>query len=134
MPDQAIFQPVVVKGVVGFGTASVVQGSGYQGTVYGIDARSGRQVWRFQPGGQAEYAVLSFPQEEDGVVYITNPEGSFLYALRASDGHQLWRFQALYRDGLAPSLVAKGVAYVAAGAQIFALRVRDGGQLWQVRV
>jgi outer membrane protein assembly factor BamB len=139
VPDQAFFQPVVVKGVVCFSTESTVEGSGDQGTVYGIDARSGGQVWRFQPGGQAEYYVLSFPQEEDGVVFITSPGGSrpgdpFLYALRASDGHQLWRFQVLHRGGLAPSLVAKGVVYVAGGRLIVALRVRDGEQLWQVQM
>lgn len=72
-------------------TPAVVDGALYvgggDGHVYRIDARTGREAWRFRTAGR----VRSSPAVVDGVVYVGSFDGH-LYALEAKTGALRWRF------------------------------------------
>ncbi|MFO8012154.1 MAG: PQQ-binding-like beta-propeller repeat protein [Phycisphaerae bacterium] len=54
-----------------------------------LDARTGKDVWRFVAGGRID----SSPTVHDGMVLFGCRDGC-VYALRASDGELAWRFRA----------------------------------------
>ena len=84
---------------VGSGAVYVTAGSAY---VYALDARVGRELWRYAVSGQLNSLAV-----RDSVVFFA-ADGS-VYALSAETGHQLWRSVV----GAIPVLLAVtgGVAY-----------------------
>jgi len=97
-----------------------------------LDARTGKDVWRFIAGGRID----STPTVHAGLVLFGCRDGG-IYALRASDGELAWRFRAAPQDrrivafeqpeSLWPVhgsvLVQDGLVYAAAGRSSFL----DGG-------
>jgi len=105
-------------------------------TIYALDARSGRRLWRFQAGGRVD----SPPTYYKGLLLFGSADG-WVYCVRAKDGALLWRFLAAPCDlkcgafGQFESvwpvhgsvLIYNGLAYVAAGRSTYL----DGGiRLW----
>jgi len=74
-----VSSPAVAGGVVYFGSAD--------GSLYAVNAASGKQRWRFDAHGQ----VNSSPAVADGVVYAVSLDGN-LYAVDAASGKQRWAF------------------------------------------
>jgi eukaryotic-like serine/threonine-protein kinase len=70
----------------------VVVGGG-DGVVYALDAKSGRQRWRFRTEGR----VRSSPAISQGVVYAASFDGS-LYAIDLNTGSLKWRYDTKGRS------------------------------------
>ena len=101
-------------------------------TIRCLDARTGKDVWRFIAGGRID----SSPTVHEGMVLFGSRDGC-VYCLRASDGELVWRFLAApdsrrivafeQVESLWPVhgsvLVRDGVVYFAAGRSSFL----DGG-------
>jgi len=99
-----------------------------------LDARTGKDVWRFIAGGRVD----SSPTVHEGLVLFGCRDGSVI-CLRATDGELVWRFRAAPSDRQIVSyeqveslwpvqgsiLVQDGLAYFAAGRSSFL----DGGMV-----
>ena len=97
-------------------------------TVYCLDAKNGREQWRFTAGGRIDSA----PTFHEGMVLFGCRNGS-VYCLRADNGKLIWRFQAApdgrqvisfeQPESLWPVhgsvAIQDGVAYFAAGRSSF---------------
>ena len=84
--DQIVAAPAQAGRVVVIATSS--------GSVYGVDAKTGRQRWHstsFSRFGRREYFYAT-PTVAYGRVYIGNADGT-VYAFGASSGHLLWARQ-----------------------------------------
>ncbi|MCZ6828875.1 MAG: pyrroloquinoline quinone-dependent dehydrogenase [Gammaproteobacteria bacterium] len=116
--------PAVVNGVlvVGSGVMDFAKARAPAGTVYALDAHSGRRRWSFQPLSVADQAVsgaanvwapISVDAERDLIFLPTsapsadyygverpgdNRHANSLVALRASTGKVVWSFQAVHHD------------------------------------
>ena len=79
--------------------------------IYGFDAATGDERWRFATEG----VVRSSPQVTDQTAYAASSDG-YLYALALNDGRLLWKFRL---DGpvLAPVSLGDGVVSVASEKQ-----------------
>ena len=76
--------------------------SGAWGFVYALDAKSGEEVWRFDPKVDASYARRACCDVVNrgvavwkGKVYVGSLDG-FLICLDASNGKELWRVDTFY--------------------------------------
>src|SRR3954451_19884073 len=77
LPSRAESSPIVVNGVVYFGSEN--------GTVYAYRAKDGRKVWTYHAGGAVK-AGLAF---DKGVLYFGDYSGA-VTALRAKTGSKVW--------------------------------------------
>ena len=77
--DAVVSSPVWFDGKVIFGSDD--------GSVYAVDASSGRQTWQFKTGGP----VPSTPAIANGNVYMASYDGK-VYALDAVSGELRWKF------------------------------------------
>src|SRR4051795_4297907 len=77
LPSRAESSPIVVKGVVYFGSEN--------GTVYAYRAKDGRKVWTYHAGGAVK-AGLAYSK---GNLYFGDYAGS-VTALRAKNGARIW--------------------------------------------
>jgi len=122
--------PSVVDGTVYIGTES--------GSVYALDATTGRMEWEFT----ARRSVESSPTVVDGTVYITEDAATvdtvtYVYALDASDGTEQWRFETT--GGISSPAVVDGTVYVGntdtvGGGTVYALDAGDGSERWAVDI
>lgn len=85
--------PIVVDGIM--------YTSGTWGYVYAVDAKSGRELWRFVPQLDPRYSrnpccdlVNRGVAVWKGLVYVASVDGH-LHALRATTGQQLWEVDTL---------------------------------------
>ncbi|HKG94730.1 MAG TPA: PQQ-binding-like beta-propeller repeat protein [Gemmatimonadaceae bacterium] len=125
--------PVVAGGLV-------VAGSG-DGSLYALDAATGRRRWRFRTGGR----VRSSPAVADGVVYVGSFDGH-VYAVDLATGAERWRYAT---EGVAlesarfgydrrsvqssPALGDSGALYVGSrDGHLYALDARRGTLRWKV--
>ncbi|MCE9659818.1 MAG: PQQ-binding-like beta-propeller repeat protein [Burkholderiales bacterium] len=118
--------PAVAAGSVYFGSAD--------GTVYALDAASGKERWRVALGS----GVSASPCVVDGTVFVTSRDGR-LHALAAADGARRWgadlgrdRDSRNYWDFYTSSPVAFAAAlYVGSGdGHVRAFDLRSGRLLW----
>lgn len=94
--------PAVVNGIVYVGSED--------GSLYALDAASGRKQWSYRTESSLGGFLKSSPAVVKGVVYV----GSFdysLYALDAASGRKQWSYQTGYYVASSPTVV-KGVVYV----------------------
>jgi len=101
-------------------------------TLHALDARTGKQRWRFTAGGRID----SPPTVHKGTVLFGSADGH-VYCLRSADGEMAWTFRAAPHRRLIQSfgqlesawplhgsvLVLDGLAYVSAGRSTYL----DGG-------
>jgi len=133
--------PLAVDGVLYF--------TGSYGTVYAVDAATGRLLWRHDPQVwkhhpermQLSFAVNRGVAYEGGRVFSATLDGRLL-ALEAASGHLLWEVETLAPDALmfvtgAPR-VFRGKVFVGQGGADFGSRgyvtaydAATGRQLWR---
>ncbi len=77
--DRIVSSPVIQDKTLYFG--------GDDGSVYAVDAETGRQIWKRATGGP----VSSTPAVANGIVYVGSYDGKF-YALDAHTGALKWKF------------------------------------------
>ena len=115
--------PLVDGGRVFFGSEG--------GTLYALDAKTGKQDWTFGAGG----AVKGSPTLSDGILYFGAYGGS-VYAVRARDGAKIWTSGAghgLVRSGnfYATAAVAFGRVYIGAtDGRAYSFSAKDGRVAW----
>mgnify|MGYP005845850329 CR=1 FL=1 len=98
------------------------------GSLYAVDAVTGRQRWSFLTGGRVE----SSPFYKDGVVYFGSNDNA-TYALNATTGEKLWQFNSSGKV-LAGPAVTGGIVYTAsADGSLYALNATEGAYLWEFK-
>jgi len=113
-----IASPVVAGGVVYIG--------GTDGYLHALDARDGRELWRFGVGAEL---VNTTPAVHGDLVY-TGASGGAFFALDRRTGRPRWS-AALRAEPTAPPVVAGGLALVVAGpATLQALDAANGRLRW----
>ncbi len=122
--DVYLSSPAVAAGRVYFGSSD--------GSVYAVEAATGKLVWRFRTNG----LVHSSPAVADGVVYVGSWDAS-LYALDARTGAERWRFKTGDTEGSvftgiqSSPAVAGGVVYFGCrDANLYAVEARTGKRRW----
>ena len=99
------------------------------GTLYNLDAITGRLVWKFTADG----AIQAAPSIADSTVYVGTLRG-MMYALRLSSGTLLWSDSA---DGAiyAPPLIHSGLCiFGTTGGMVTATDRHTGAQAWTCNV
>lgn len=111
------FQPVAAGGRVFYGSSA-------DDSVRALDARTGRELWRFTAGAPVRFA----PHIADGRCYFASDDGR-VFCVTAAEGRPVWSFDAAPEVRMLPGnermisrwpcrsgvLVADGVVYVTAG-------------------
>jgi eukaryotic-like serine/threonine-protein kinase len=117
--------------VVDSGIVYVQSSLGYpmgQGTVYALDAKTGKKVWSVitQP-----MLHSSSPTVANGIVYVGGVDGTF-FALDARNGKTLWTaFLGTNNAIVTTPVVDNGAVYVEADSYgLFAFNAKTGKQLW----
>ena len=140
--ERIVSSPVYADGTIYFGSDD--------GSIYAVDAASGRQLWRRATGGP----VAGSPAVAEGTVYVMSYDGKF-YALNARTGVPRWkfttggerRFEARGLHGMQPKnqtiadaydlylsspVVAQGGVYFGSGdGNVYALDAVSGALRWK---
>lgn len=98
--------------------------SGYSGSLFALDIKSGKCLWKYDIGGPSAI------QSANGLL-VGQEWGTFggnkLVALNPSDGSEVWTFK---EKGMAPPIVAKGrVLHLSKDDKIHILDVHTGKEL-----
>ncbi len=117
--------PVVANGVVYIGSSD--------GSLYAMNAATGKEVWRFKTGG----AVNSTPCISEGTLYVLSADG-LCYALDAATGKLRWRFETggekvydTWDYYLSSPVVHNGAVYFGSGdGRCYALDAASGAKRW----
>ena len=116
--------PLLHNGRVFFGSEG--------GTLYALDAKSGKQDWTYRAGG----AIKGSPTLSDDGVLFFGAYGGSVHAVRARDGARIWSKRAaggLLRGGnfYATAAVAYGRIYIGAtDGRAYSLSAKDGRVAW----
>jgi outer membrane protein assembly factor BamB len=115
--------PLVHNGRVIFGSEG--------GTLYALDAKSGKQDWTYRAGG----AIKGSPTLSDDGILFFGAYGGSVHAVRARDGARIWSKSAAggLRGGnfYATAAVAYGRVYIGAtDGRAYSLSTKDGRIAW----
>ena len=115
--------PLLHNGRVFFGSEG--------GTLYALDAKSGKQDWTYRAGG----AIKGSPTLSDDGVLFFGAYGGSVHAVRARDGARIWSKRASggLRGGnfYATAAVAYGRVYIGAtDGRAYSLSAKDGRIAW----
>ncbi len=117
--------PAVAKGMVYIGASVTGQHGSSSGTLYALNARTGKTVW----SAPVASGITSSPAVANGVVYVGSDDGT-LYAFNAKTGVQLAAVAGV--AGQSSPTVANGVVYseTTDSGELFALGVdaNEAGQ------
>jgi outer membrane protein assembly factor BamB len=123
--DEALAQKTVYVASTGATVSST-------GTVFALNAQTGKVSWKFGTGGMYGTPVLA-----DGAIYVA-PQSDEVIALDAASGAKRWAFKRpdgssnVGFDGYVA--VAGSRVYVACDAgSVYALNAADGKLLWQFK-
>jgi outer membrane protein assembly factor BamB len=110
--------PAVAKGMVYIGASIPGPRGTFTGTVYALNARTGKTVW----SAPVTSGITSSPSVANGVVYVGS-DGGTLYAFNAKTGAQLAAVAGV--AGQSTPTVANGVVYSEStvSGELFALGV-----------
>jgi outer membrane protein assembly factor BamB len=97
---------------------------GAAGFVVAMDARTGKELWRFRSG-----VVESSPLLVKGRLYFGSWDGH-LYAVRARDGKLLWSYRADDEVNSAPAYAGGSVFFGTDGGRVHAIDARTGRVRW----
>jgi outer membrane protein assembly factor BamB len=113
-------QPVIADGKVFIGTE--------MGTLYAIDAQTGKEVWHAKVGGP----ILHTAGVAGGQVFFACLDGK-VYARQTADGAESWTFDNRLPTGFSSAvLLSEGNVYAAnRGGTYFALSQKDGSDVWR---
>ena len=122
--------PVIVDGVLYAPTAG--------NAMVALDAASGREIWRFRPGGHpAQRGLLYWPGQGGSAARLFFTSGASLFALDAASGQPV---RAFGHGGKVPSggtvspVVAQGVLVAANFNVVSGYDVNSGRSLWSFSV
>jgi outer membrane protein assembly factor BamB len=129
--DYYTSSPAVAGGVVLFGSGD--------GILYAVDARSGRERWRYATEG----VIRSSPAVADGVVYVGSADGS-LHAVDLPTGEGRWKYDT-EGHGLvsadfgfdrrsiqsSPAVVSGSVVFGARDGYLYAVDQATGALRWR---
>lgn len=119
----------------------VVFAAEVRGTLYGIDARTGQELWRrvtaVEADGVQRGRMYTPPAVANGVVYqgYSTRAGTRLMALDGRTGREIWNV-ALENDQFvaATPIIEEGRLYVLGGSRyMIALDAATGQQIWRQR-
>ena len=115
--------PLVHNGRVFFGSEG--------GTLYALDAKSGKEDWTYRAGG----AIKGSPTLSDDGILFFGAYGGSVHAVRARDGARIWSKTAAggLRGGnfYATAAVAYGRVYIGAtDGRAYSLSAKDGRIAW----
>ena len=114
---QSESSPLFAHGIVYFGTTN--------GLVRALSARTGKDIWSFDTGGQ----VKGSPALVHGRIFIGDYGGS-VFALNAHTGKEIWRSSGHGNFYAGPSVV-NGRVYVGdLTRNVYAFSARTGARLW----
>ncbi|MFF4546569.1 PQQ-binding-like beta-propeller repeat protein [Streptomyces sp. NPDC001406] len=116
--DVVTSSPTVADGVVYIGSTD--------GSLYALDATTGKKKWAYATGGKVE----GTPTVVDGVVYSGSADGS-VYALDAATGERKWAYATGGKFEAAPAVV-EAVVYIAGYNSVTALDAATGNEKWTV--
>ena len=122
--DEIVAAPAYASGTVYIATSS--------GSVYGVDARTGRMRWHatsFSRFGRREYFYAT-PTVAYGRVFIGNADGT-VYAFGAGSGHLIWARQVGTYVYTAAAVWRKTVFVGTWDGYFIALDVRTGDVRWR---
>jgi outer membrane protein assembly factor BamB len=112
------------------------EGPGPRGMLFGVDAATGTERWRFELGGEPSSA----PAVVDGTVFVGGNEGT-AYALDATDETELWAVQEPEERRVAnggvhemdmPPAVHDGTVYIGStSGYLYALDTESGESRWE---
>ncbi len=122
----------------------VVYTTSYDGHVYALSAKYGRQKWKFPPAapdGEAPDAGAIAPKAfsyaapvvKDGVLYVGNLDG-FMYALSTTDGSLKWRYKT--GGGVTSSALVEGqtVYFGSKDDHVYAIDAATGSEVrWKFK-
>ncbi|MFO7903693.1 MAG: PQQ-binding-like beta-propeller repeat protein [Planctomycetota bacterium] len=124
----------------------VVMGSSVDGSVFALDANSGRIAWRFFTEGPIRFAPVLWRDR----VFVASDDGD-LYSLRLADGSLQWKHRGHPSEACVLGnrrmiskwpmrggpVVADGIVYCAAGIwpsdgiRLYALDAKTGAVVWE---
>jgi len=113
--------PTIADGVVYIGSAD--------GSLYAVDAQTGKENWRFTTGAR----LRSSPAVAEGIVYIGSWDGN-IYAVDAQTGQENWRFDTngIYRPVQPSPLIEHGIVYCGSrNPWLYALDAKTGEEIWR---
>jgi outer membrane protein assembly factor BamB len=99
----------------------------YDGSVFAVDARSGKLLWRRYIGGE----FYSSPTVVGPHLYIGNKTDGSLYCLRIRDGSLAWS-SVLGSSVYSSPAVAGGAVFVGTSVDFVAVSENDGAVLWRI--
>jgi outer membrane protein assembly factor BamB len=110
---------------------AVVDGTVYVGSsdLYALDANSGDQYWRFEPGGFSPFAP---PTVVNGTVYVAAGD---IYAVDADSGDQYWCFET--DDNPWPVVAGDDTVYFGDGVTVYALEeenTKESGEITKLKL
>ena len=123
LPSRSESSPLVHNGRVIFGSEG--------GTVYALDAKSGKRDWTYSAGG----AVKGSPTLSDDGVLFFGAYGGTVHAIRARDGARIWSKSSggLLRSGnfYATAAVAYGRVFIGStDGRAYSFSTKDGRIAW----
>ncbi|HEV2108343.1 MAG TPA: PQQ-binding-like beta-propeller repeat protein [Thermomicrobiales bacterium] len=120
MAGEIFSAPIVADNVIYVGSKS--------GFLLALDAKNGREHWRFDLGN---YIIRSSAAAVDGMVYVVG--GYDIYALDATSGQPRWRLPIKLAGPSSPAVV-DGVLYVASQeGELYAVEVETGALAWHYK-
>jgi outer membrane protein assembly factor BamB len=117
----SVVEPIVAGGRVFVGT--------HHGTLYALDAASGKPLWRFQAGGP----ILQAPAV-DGDLVVVADAWSGLYVIEAATGVQRWALATGQSGGFAASpTLADGAVFIGMRqGRFLAYDLKTGRERWEI--
>ncbi|HKH47521.1 MAG TPA: PQQ-binding-like beta-propeller repeat protein [Thermoanaerobaculia bacterium] len=112
--------PAVADGVVYIGARD--------GSLYAIEAATGKQKWRADHGGSW---VITAPAVWDGKVFAGSSDARFVQAVDAKSGRELWRVPMPASVWSSPSIAGSTLYVGDTGGSVHALDARTGKTLWR---
>lgn len=127
LADYWTSSPLIYEGVIYVG--------GGDGAVHALDARSGRELWRFQTAGR----VRSSPATDGRLVFAGSFDGK-MYALELKTGAQAWAFKTegnryfpVGHIQASPAVADGKVIFGSRDFWIYALDAKTGAQVWRTQ-
>jgi outer membrane protein assembly factor BamB len=107
--------PVVANRII-YATSSL---NGEPGTLYALDASTGRLLWQYQEGDYVSVSIVS-----NGIAYLDSNDGT-LAALRVSDGHALWQ-RKIDTNLIQPLQLVDGILYTSVTKITYSSAMQSG--------